>query len=98
MAWHAVYETVSGRLLAVGSDEPVAVPVGASERVYAERPDQGAAWDETLRDFVALIPAPILDRIDAILADSDLTSLNAPVRTRIRNALARTLPDWARFY
>ena len=67
------------------------LPVGTATKVYATRPDQGTRWDTALRDFVAVPPEVLIDRLADIAGHAYLANvwsrLTAAQRTQLRKAL-----------
>ena len=63
--WIAYYRTADGVLVGCGIVPPPTVPPELSTRNYgAVRPDEGLVrWDTTTRDFVAVPPEVLIDRL-----------------------------------
>lgn len=96
MAWYAVVDDGSGRLVSVGTVLADPMPKGLAVLDCGEkRPDgRGIGWDEESRRFVPLPPPETDDLLDDALADADL----APVLTRVSIAEQETLKTILRRY
>lgn len=67
MTWHAVYDAATGRLHAIGSGAPPALPEGYAALELAGQPDLSAfEWNAVTRSFAARAPEPrtVLSRIE----------------------------------
>lgn len=98
MTWYAVYETATGRLKSLGTVLANPMPVEFTVQVLAAEPASDQMWDEATRTFVPRPAKIILDLVDKIMADADLSTLNATARTRIRTVLERHIPLADRYY
>jgi hypothetical protein len=91
--WIAYYRVADGVLVGCGTVPPEAVPPEIGTRNYgAVRPDEGLVrWDTTLRDFVAVPPEVLIDRLaDAIghpYIAAAWSRLTAAQRTTLRKYL-----------
>ncbi|MCC6192057.1 MAG: hypothetical protein IT318_23760 [Anaerolineales bacterium] len=100
MAWQALYETATGRLVSVGSVVAEPLPAGLAALALAGPPNvDGEMWDAGTRAFVARPAKVLIDRLDDLITDSrysaDLialwNALNATNRNRLRTGLIRLL-------
>lgn len=105
MAWYAVYETLSGKLISIGSDDNIAITVGldqSSVLLVGGQPDLSQVmWDTTLHLFVNRPAKILIDRLDDIQNHADyadfmtaFNSLNATNRQRIRNGVIWLLKNY----
>jgi len=93
--WTAIYRTSDGVLLGCGTVLPDTLPAGTSTKVYPGRPDQGTRWDPATRDFVAIPPPVLVDRLADLANHPYLATmwgqLNATQRQRLRRAMVWVL-------
>jgi hypothetical protein len=94
----AFYESATGRLLAIGSDDPP-LRIGISMVDIGDYNVDSQMWDAGTRQMTARPPKILVDRLQDMITDSaysaDLialwNALNATNRTRLRNGLIRLL-------
>ena len=99
MAWYAICETASGRLISLGEADVAPVIVGATALTLAGAPDlQVQVWDEATRAFVARPAKVLVDRLQDLLSNpayadfvTAYNALNAANKTRLRNMLIQLL-------
>lgn len=99
MAWSAVYDSVTGRLISVGQVVASPLPSTMSAEALAGFPDPSQMWDEVARVFVAR-PAPVVgDRVADFMAQPEITSQTVANRTKIQTAAIRIIgADALRYY
>lgn len=95
MAWTAIFDQASGRLISVG-DVVGSLPSGVSTLTLAGPPDLATQmWDETSRSFVSRPAKVFVDRIQDLADDPVLSTvwsrLTAAQRTTLRNRLVTLL-------
>lgn len=92
--WYYLYDLATGRLLSEASDPPQPA-VGQAVVSRATRADSSVMWDAVTAAFVARPPKVILDRIDDLNNDPNLsavwTRLTVAQRTVLRNRLIALL-------
>lgn len=96
MAWHYLYETATGRLVSEAeADAAPVVPAGLSVLSRPDRVSASEMWDAATLGFVARPVKVIVDRLDDLANDAELsavwTRLTAAQRTALRNRLIRLL-------
>jgi len=98
MAWYAVYNGVTGRLVSVGQvvADPLSEDLVAS--LLAGRPGDDEMWDEATRQFVARPVKVLIDRLQDLLTNpayaeflTAYNALNPANKQRLRDALIRFL-------
>ncbi len=76
MAWYAVYETDTGRLVSLGTVLAEPFPAGLSTVALSAEPDLPTAmWDAPTRAFVPRPAKVLADRMNDLLTDPDYGDL-----------------------
>jgi hypothetical protein len=98
MPWFAVYESGTGRLVSVAQTVADPLPAGLAAAELGQRPADSQMWDTTTRTFVARPAKVIVDRLQDLADDPELsavwTRLTATQRTALRNRLIRLLGQY----
>ena len=93
MAWFCYFETVSGRLVSHGSVPTVPTPGDLTVVDVGSRPTDSLMWDEATRAWVARPAKVLVDRLQDLADDPELsavwTQLTPTQRTALRNRLIR---------
>jgi len=98
MAWYAVHDAVSGRLISVGQVVADPMPLDRVALLLLDRPADTQVWDEALRQFVARPAKVPVDRLQDLVTNPDYAefktaydALSAANRQRLIDALTRLL-------
>lgn len=85
MAWCAIYENTTGRLVSISDPRPGRIPNGHTAIDLAQRPDLGVVmWDEATRVFVSRPARPPHRAMREVLAaQPEIQALPAGTRTTI---------------
>ena len=98
MVWYALYETINGKLVSVGTVIADPLPTGLTSISLPDKPADNQMWDEVTRAFVPRPAKVLVDRLQDILTNpayADFTTaynaLNTTNKTRLRNMLIKLL-------
>jgi len=98
MAWYAVHDTLTGRLISIGQVIADPMPPNQVALPLVDRPADTQVWDETLRQFVVRPAKVSVDRLQDLVTNpaysefqTAYNALSAANRQRLADALARLL-------
>ena len=98
--WRSIFETVSGRLVSVGTVWTDPIPAGLDFLETVNKPGASDMWDETSRNWVPRPPKVLIDRMDDLEGHPTFLqfkevfdTLTAQQRAKVRNAIRKMLGE-----
>ncbi len=94
MAWFAVVEKATGKLLSTGTVVDGNLPATLEVLPIAEQPGEASEWDEATKSLKPRPQRP--HRLDEFLADAVVASIMQSLTPAQRQALRTKLDDYVR--
>jgi len=96
MAWFAIYECATGRLISQATEvDQGRLNPSLCVKQFVEKPVGNVVWDPSLLNYIPRPVDTVVDRFDDLLGDSDFaTSYNAlsvGLKNAVKSAIVRIL-------